>query len=190
MRNYILPFLLVLGFFTVAQEKWSITFRPSLHFPKNKVFNVPLRLGNGADLNIVYSYNLQSKFYTGLTHNQYDTDENYEEENINLRHRGMHLGYMYFFTLLHEQKSPFYLRAGMTYTSIKTTSREENFNIGTDWSIGTQLGIGWKVQPSVNWFILPELQYSNFSNAYILNGQKSYINLSHMSISIGLMHSF
>lgn len=190
MKNGVLLLLLMVGFFTVAQENWSFTFRPSLHFPTREVFNEPLRLGNGFDITADYTLNKHSHVYAGWTYNVFDTDEDFEEENINLKHSGLMAGALYYFNVYKNQKSPFYIRAGITYTSIDADSENRDFIIETDWSIGTQLGIGWKLQPTQNWFFLPELRYSSFSNAYEFDNTKSYVNLTHVTFSLGLMHSF
>lgn len=190
MRNYILLFLLVMGFFTVAQEKWSATFRPTLHIATRNVFHEPLRLGNGADITVSYALKTQFTFYAGITYNIFDTDDNYDEENIELKQYGATLGGLYFFNLSHDQRSEFYIRAGIMVTDIESRSVNDAFDINTDWAIGTQLGIGWKLEPSQNWFILPEMRYSNSSNAYSLGDEHGHIRLSYISITAGIMHSF
>lgn len=190
MKKLLTAALLLLSSVVMAQENWSITFRPTLHIATNNVYHQSWRLGNGVSFTGEYKISRTVMLYAGVTWNRFDTDENFDEENIALTQRGLLTGGMYFFKLMPQQNSSFYARAGISYTYLKSESRDNAFNVSTPWALGTQVGLGWKLEPSKNWFVMPELQYAHTKNPYSLDGVQQDLRLSYISITVGIMHAF
>lgn len=175
---------------STAQENWSVSFRPSLHIATRNIYSQPLRLGNGAAVTAAYALNKNVGLYSGFTWNRFDTNENYDEDNIDFTQRGLIAGGLYYFKITPQQYSSFYIRGGTMYANIKSQSANTIFEHTTKWALGTQLGLGWKLEPSKNWFFLPEIQYASSSNAYTFNGSQQDITLSYVSITVGVMYGF
>jgi outer membrane protein W len=190
MKKIILLLMFAIGSTCFSQQTWSVTFRPSLHIPTAEVVNGPLRIGNGLDLTAGYRLTVPFKLYAGLTYNLFDNEEDPEEQIIELTQLGILIGGKYFFKISHDQINPFYLRAGLMFTSIASKSNDALFNFDTDASVGTQLGIGWEVELTENWFFLPELRFSSSSNNYNNDGVSGNVKLKYLSITAGLMHAF
>lgn len=175
---------------STAQENWSVSFRPSLHIATRNIYSQPLRLGNGAAVTAAYALNKNVGLYSGFTWNRFDTNENYDEDNIDFTQRGFLAGCMFFFKVTAQQKSPFYARAGISYTAIKSESINDVFNFSADWALGIQFGLGWKLELSKNWFVLPEIQYASTTNSYRVNDVQQDLKLSYISITAGIMYEF
>jgi len=190
MKKILFLLMFMIGSTCFSQESWSVTFRPSLHIPTAEVFNGPLRIGNGLDITAGYRWTDPFQLYVGLTYNLFDNEEDPEEQTIELKQLGVLIGGRYFFKLLRNQNSPFYLRAGLMFSSIASKSNDGLVNFDTDASIGTQLGLGWELELTENWFFLPELRFSSSSNDYKNDGTSGTITLKYLSITAGLMHTF
>ena len=171
----------------IAQETWSFTFRPTLHFPTHKVLGETLRIGNGVEVTVAHTLGNQSKFYGGMVWNRFDTDEDYRETDIEFIQRGVVLGGMYFFDVWQKQKNPFYVRGALTFMDAKSHSIDSSFDIEADWSIGTQLGMGMKIASFKNWYILPELRYSYISHGYNDSDIRRHLTFGNISITGGVM---
>jgi opacity protein-like surface antigen len=190
MKKILFLLMFVIGSTCLSQEAWSVTFRPSLHIPTVNVFNRPLRIGNGLDLTAGYRWTDPFQLYTGFTYNLFDNEENAEEQIMELRQFGVLLGGRYFFKISPHQNNPFYLSAGLLFSSITSKSNDALFNFDSDASVGSQLGIGWELELTENWFFLPELRFSSLSNDYIIDGVSGTIALKYLSITAALMHTF
>tara|TARA_R110001632_G_scaffold78767_7_gene176527 strand:- start:1892 stop:2431 length:540 start_codon:yes stop_codon:yes gene_type:complete len=174
----------------IAQETWSASFRPSLHFPTRKVFNHPLRIGNGVEVTVDYSVGKQTKTYAGLIWNRFDVDQGFNEADIEYIQRGFVFGAMYFFKVLPNQKNPLYIKAGLSFMDVKARSDDATLNINTRWALGTQLGLGMKIASLERLYILPELRYGSTSNAYNSQGSQQSLSFGNVTISGGLMYIF
>lgn len=174
----------------IAQEKWSASFRPSLHFPTRKVLNHPLRIGNGVEVTVGYTVGTQTKIYGGLIWNRYDADRGYNEADIEYIQRGIVLGGMYFFKVLPNQKNPLYIKAGLSFMDVNAQSEDATFDFNTRWALGTQLGVGMKIASLEKLYILPELRFGTTSNAYNFQGSQRYLSFGNVTISGGLMYIF
>lgn len=190
MKKILLLLMFVIGSTCFSQETWSVTFRPSLHIPTAEVFNRPLRIGNGLDLTAGYCWADPFQLYVGFTYNLFDNEENTEESTMEFKQLGVLIGGTYFFKILSHQNNPFYVRAGLLFSSITSKSKDALFNFNTDASVGNQLGIGWELELTKNWFFLSELCFSSSSNDYINDGISGNIKLNYLSITAGLKHTF
>lgn len=190
MKRFLCIMTLMVTTVLVAQETWSATFRPTLHFPIKNVLGQSLRIGNGVDVTAGYNVGKQAKIYGGLIWNRFDTDEDFNDENIEFIQRGVVFGGMYFFHLVEDQNNSFYIRAGVTFMDTRSKSLNDNLAINTEWAIGTQLGVGIKITTFENWFLLPELRYGNTSNRFESNGSQNYFSFENISITGGLMYTF
>ena len=159
MKRFLILAALLFSIPSGAQETWSITFRPTLDFPNRTVLNAPLRIGNGAHITAEYALEKQLKLYAGLSWNRLDSDQDFNEVDIEFIQRGILLGGMYFLNIAPLQKNPLYLRAGLTFMDIQSRSVDTAFDINTQWALGAQLGVGMKITSFKHWYFLPELQY-------------------------------
>lgn len=173
-----------------SQPTWSVSFRPSLDIPTANVFNGPLRIGNGLDLTAGYKLTAPFRLYTGLTYHLFDNEEDTEGQIIDLKQLGAVVGGRYFFKILRDQNSPFYISTGLLFTSIVLKSNDGLIDFDTDTALGVQLGIGCELKLSENWFFLPELRFSSSSNDYKNNGDTGNIKLEYLSITAGLIYAF
>lgn len=182
MRKVFQIFVICISTLSLAQEKWAVEVRPTLHFPTRKVLNEPLRISNGIDLIGIYQLGNRTDIYSGLIWNRYDTDEGYRENDIEFTQKGVQLGGMVYFDIFKKQRNPFYIRAGITIMDVKVVSSLPQFNFKTDIAIGTHLGLGMKIVALGMWHILPEIRFSNSSYPYEL--AKTNRNLAFGAISI------
>jgi hypothetical protein len=190
MKSLLLLVTLLIFSSSLAQETWGVSFSPSLHFPTRKVFENPLRIGNGVDVTVVYSVGNQAKIFTGLIWNRFDRDQGFEEENIEFVQRGVVFGGMYFFKVLPDQKNLFFVRGGLTFMDVKTKSSDATFNVETEWAIGTLFGMGIKIETFKNWYVMPEVRYGSMSNTYDDTGVSRTLSFGHVSITGGLLYTF
>lgn len=173
-----------------AQEKWAVAVRPTLHFPTRKVLDEPLRIGNGIDVTGVYSLGERTDIYGGLIWNRYDTDEAFNEEDIEFIQKGVQLGGMVFFNIFKDQKNPFYVRAGVTVMDVKVTSALSDFNFKTPIAVGTHLGFGMKIVSLGKWHVLPEIRFSNTSHRSEGDTVNGNLSFGAISITGGLRRRF
>ncbi|AEE20318.1 hypothetical protein JM84_2343 [Dokdonia sp. Hel_I_63] len=183
--------LLLLGLtMSSYAQVWSVELRPTLHIPTREVANQKLRIGNGLELTGVLSIGKRTDLYGGLIWNRFDTDEGFEESDIEFIQKGFLFGGMVSFSILESQKNPFYVRAGLTLMTVDTERTEGNFIIKTDPAIGTHLGLGMKIISLGNWHVLPEVRYGNSSHRYQEAGEYRHISFGNISITAALRRSF
>lgn len=190
MRKLCQFFIICVAAVSLAQEKWALEIRPTLHFPTREVIDKPLRIGNGIDLIGVYRLGERTDVYSGLIWNRYDTDEGYNEENIDFTEKGVQLGAMFNFDVFEKQKNPFYVRTGMTVMDVKVISSLSEFNFKTDIAVGAHLGFGMKIVALGKWHVLPEIRFSTTSYRYKLVGMNRNLAFGAISITGGLRRRF
>lgn len=174
----------------IAQERWAVEVRPTLHFPTRKVLGEPLRIGNGIDVIGVYRLGERTDIHAGLIWNRYDTDEGFNEEDIEFIQKGIQLGGMVFFNIFKDQKNPFYARAGVTVMDVKVTSALSDFNFKTPIAVGTHLGFGMKIVSLGKWHVLPEIRFSTTSHRSEVATVNRNLSFRAISITGGLRRRF
>ena len=189
MKNIIQLILLLITVSSYAQV-WSVELRPTLHIPTREVLNQPLRIGNGLEVTGVLSIGKRTDVYGGLIWNRFDTDEGFEESDIEFIQKGFLFGGMVSFSIIETQRNPFYVRAGFTLMTVDTERTEGNFIIKTDPAIGTHLGLGMKIISLGKWHVLPELRYGNSSHRYQEAGEYRYLSFGNISITAAIRRSF
>lgn len=185
--HYYLLFICLLSKTAISQS-WSIEARPTLNFPTTKVFDQTLRVGNGFELTGVHRLLPRIDLYASLTWKRFDTDEDFDEIDIEIVQKGVGLGAQWFLKNPDDHTSTFFLRSGISIASAISRSDNPIFEVNSRIAIGIDLGIGIKFKSAGQWHFLPELGYSNAS--YHHGSNQQFITLNQFTISIAARRDF
>ena len=185
--HYYLLFIYIFSTTAIAQT-WSIEARPTLNFPTSKVFDQKLRLGNGFELTGVHRFQPRIDLYASLTWKRFDTDEDFDESDIEIVQKGVGLGAQWYWKNPDHKTATLFIRSGISIASARSHSDDPNFDVDSRIAVGIDLGIGVKFKSAGKWHFLPELGYGNASYGY--GSDHQYITLNQVTFSIAARRDF
>ncbi len=77
--------IILISFTVVAQEKWSVEFRPGLNFPTVDMGNVDLKVGFGFELTGAYKLMPHLAVYAGWSLNQFKGPDRDFKKDITIK---------------------------------------------------------------------------------------------------------
>ena len=189
-KKCVVAIFLATFFYTNAQERWGVTFRPQLNFPVTSFMDKDLRVGNGLELEATYDLMPHLTLYGGVHWNQMDTDERFDEDHIDFNQGGYIFGTRLRLPF-NKSKVGYYVSAGTIYSRTRITSDISLNNQKTDFLLNWQLGTGILVPIFKYWVFTAELRYRFFQNTVIqIDTTDQVLNLDTITISSGITYRF
>lgn len=170
-------------------QQYNVELRPTLHFPTRSVLYQNLRIGNGIELAGIYNISTRTDVYAGVLWSRFDTDESRNEEDIEYTQKGIVLGALFNFKIIEKQKHLLYVRTGLTYSNVASSSVIDTANFQSKNAIGTQVGLGMRIKSLGNWSILPELRYSSSSHRIDVTSGNDLLSFNTIAITVAIRRS-
>jgi len=175
-----------LSVFAQAQDaRWAIELRPGAHLATQKLGEVDLKPGFGAELTVAYRFMEHLGLYAGWGWNQFTPDvENaghFEET-----------GYTFGLRFQHpiNDKLDYMVAVGGIYNHLELEDEEGKIYGDTGHGFGWQAEAGLAIPLGERWRLTPSIRYRSLSRDLTLGEQTTQLDLTYFSLGVGVAITF
>lgn len=170
---------------TIAQDKWSLEFRPGINYATQNIADADLGLGFGAELTIAYRFMPHLAAYAGWSYNNFAADQSFAGADASFEETGYTFG-LQFIHPIEETGLSYLVRAGGIYNHIEVENTEGNIISDSKHGLGWQAEAGLVIQLSDKFSLLPSVRYHLLNRDIEINNVSTSVDLNYVSVGVGL----
>ena len=170
---------------TIAQDKWSLEFRPGINYATQNIADADLGLGFGAELTIAYRFMPHLAAYAGWSYNNFAADQSFAGADASFEETGYTFGFQ-FIHPIGESDIKYLVRAGGIYNHIEVENTEGNIISDSKHGLGWQAEAGLVIQLSDKFSLLPSVRYHLLNRDIEINNVSTSVDLNYVSVGVGL----
>ena len=183
--KHIIFLLFLVPAMSMAQEKWTLTFRPAVNFLTTDISSSTTKTGYGFEFTGSYGIIPNLDIYAGWGWNQFKGDDFFAAENSTFNVSGANLGLRYIHPISSTNTS-YNLMLGTIYDQVKIENPAGDQTSDTDYDFGWQVGGGITYTFGGNWQLQPEIRYRSLSTETNNPTAPNKIKFNYLSFGIGL----
>jgi outer membrane protein W len=174
---------------SIAQNKWSLEFRPGVDYATKDISDADLSVGFGAELTIAYRFMPHLAAYAGWSYNNFAVDQSFAGPNASFEETGYTFG-LQFIHPIGKSDISYLVRAGGTYNHIEIENNDGDITIDSGHGLGWQAEAGLSIPLSEKFFLLPSVRYRSLSRDIEIENESTSVQLNYFSVGVGLSWSF
>ncbi|HSW53755.1 MAG TPA: outer membrane beta-barrel protein [Ignavibacteriaceae bacterium] len=174
---------------TIAQDKWSLEFRPGVNYATQDIADADLGLGFGTELTIAYRFMPHLAAYAGWSYNNFAVDQSFAGSDASFEETGYTFG-LQFIHPIGESGLSYLVRAGGTYNHIEIENNSGDIIIDSGHGLGWQAEAGLVIPLSEKFSLLPSLRYRSLNRDIEIENVSTSVDLNYLSVGVGLSWSF
>jgi len=174
---------------TIAQDKWSLEFRPGVNYATQDIADADLGLGFGTELTIAYRFMPHLAAYAGWSYNNFAVDQSFAGPDASFEETGYTFG-LQFIHPIGESSLCYLVRAGGTYNHIEIENNDGDIIIDSGHGLGWQAEAGLVIPLSEKFSLLPSLRYRSLNRDIEIENVSTSVDLNYLSVGVGLSWSF
>jgi len=174
---------------TIAQDKWSLEFRPGVNYATQDIADADLGLGFGTELTIAYRFMPHLAAYAGWSYNNFAVDQSFAGPDASFEETGYTFG-LQFIHPIGESSLSYLVRAGGTYNHIEIENNSGDIIIDSGHGLGWQAEAGLVIPLSEKFSLLPSLRYRSLNRDIEIENVSTSVNLNYLLVGVGLSWSF
>ena len=174
---------------TIAQDKWSLEFRPGANYATQDIADADLGLGFGAELTIAYRFMPHLAAYAGWSYNNFAADQSFAGADASFEETGYTFG-LQFIHPIGESDIKYLVRAGGTYNHIEIENNSGDIIIDSGHGLGWQAEAGLVIPLSEKFSLLPSLRYRSLNRDIEIENVSTSVDLNYLSVGVGLSWLF
>jgi hypothetical protein len=174
---------------TIAQDKWSLEFRPGVDYATQDIADADLGLGFGAELTIAYRFMPHLAAYAGWSYNNFAVDQSFAGPDASFEETGYTFG-LQFIHPIGETGLSYLVRAGGTYNHIEIENNDGDIIIDSGHGLGWQVEAGLVISLYERFSLLPSVRYRSLTRDIDIENVSTSVDLSYLSVGVGLSWSF
>jgi hypothetical protein len=174
---------------TIAQDKWSLEFRPGVNYATQDIADANLEPGFGTELTIAYRFMPHLAAYAGWSYNNFAVDQSFAGPDASFEETGYTFG-LQFIHPIGESGLSYLVRAGGTYNHIEIENNDGDIIIDSGHGLGWQAEAGLVIPLSEKFSLLPSVRYRSLNRDIDINNISTAVNLNYLSVGVGLSWSF
>ena len=174
---------------TIAQDKWSLEFRPGVNYATQDIADADLGLGFGTELTIAYRFMPHLAAYAGWSYNNFAVDQSFAGPDASFEETGYTFG-LQFIHPIGESGLSYLVRAGGTYNHIEIENNSGDIIIDSGHGLGWQAEAGLVIPLSEKFSLLPSLRYRSLNRDIEIESVSTSVDLNYLSAGVGLSWSF
>lgn len=172
-----------------AQSRFSATVNPGLNLPLKKLGDADLNTGFGFEVSVAYRVLPHLDAYTGWGWSRFSADQSFAGTKTDFEETGYRLG-LQFMHPIAQSKLKYAINGGAIYNHIEAENDKGDMIADTGHGWGWQAGAGLLLPCSKHFNLVPGLRYQSLSRTLTVNGSKMPVDLSYLSVQVGLSWSF
>jgi hypothetical protein len=193
-RKVLFPFLLgitvlFISNVAVAQNKWSITFRPGVNFPTKDLGDADLKTGFGLEGTVAYRFMPHLGVYAGWSWNKFSAEQSFAGTDTDFEETGYSYG-LQFIHPIGSSKVNYLLRGGGLYNHIETENKEGDIIADSGHGFGWDIETGVSIPLGERWQFAPGIRYRALSRDIEIGTTKTPVDLNYISVGVGLSWAF
>jgi outer membrane protein W len=174
---------------TIAQDKWSLEFRPGVNYATQDIADADLGIGFGAELTIAYRFMPHLAAYAGWSYNNFAVDQSFAGVDASFEETGYTFG-LQFIHPIGESGLSYLVRAGGTYNHIEIENNSGDIIIDSGHGLGWQAEAGLVIPLNERFSLLPSVRYRSLNRDIEIENVSTSVNLDYLSAGVGLSWSF
>jgi Outer membrane protein beta-barrel domain len=174
---------------TIAQDKWSLEFRPGVNYATQDIADADLELGFGTELTIAYRFMPHLAAYAGWSYNNFAVDQSFAGPDASFEETGYTFGFQ-FIHPIGESTLSYLVRLGGTYNHIEIENNAGDIIIDSGHGLGWQAETGLVIPLSEKFSLLPSVRYRSLNRDIEIENINTSVNLNYLSVGVGLSWSF
>lgn len=174
---------------SIAQDKWSLEFRPGANYATQDIADADLGLGFGAELTIAYRFMPHLAGYAGWSYNNFAADQSFAGTDASFEETGYTFGFQ-FIHPIGESSVCYLVRLGGTYNHIEIENNAGDIIIDSGHGFGWQAEAGLVIPLSEKFSLLPSVRYRSLNRDIEIESVNTSVNLNYLSVGVGLSWSF
>ena len=174
---------------TIAQDKWSLEFRPGVNYATQDIADADLGLGFGTELTIAYRFMPHLAAYAGWSYNNFAVDQSFAGPDASFEETGYTFG-LQFIHPIGESGLSYLVRAGGTYNHIEIENNSGDIIIDSGHGLGWQAEAGLVIPLNEKFSLLPSLRYRSLNRDIEIENVSTSVDLNYLSVGVGLSWSF
>ncbi|MBE0550982.1 MAG: porin family protein [Ignavibacterium sp.] len=174
---------------SIAQDKWSLEFRPGINYATQDIADADLGLGFGAELTIAYRFMPHLAAYAGWSYNNFAADQSFAGTDASFEETGYTFGFQ-FIHPIGESGLSYLVRAGGTYNHIEIENNDGDIIIDSGHGLGWHAEAGLVIPLSEKFSLLPSLRYRSLNRDIEIENVSTSVDLNYLSVGVGLSWSF
>ncbi len=178
---------------TLAQDRWSFEFRPSVNVPTKDLGDADLKTGFGFEGVFAYRFMPHLSVYAGWGWNRFGSDDSFAGSNMDFEETGYTYG-LQFIHPIGQTDMSILARAGALSNHIEVEN--EDGDIIADSGHGYDAGFGWQVETGLSiplsdsWNLMPSLRYRSLPRDLTIDQITTSVDLNYLSVGVGLTKTF
>lgn len=170
---------------SIAQDKWSLEFRPGANYATQDIADADLGLGFGAELTIAYRFMPHLAAYAGWSYNNFAADQSFAGTDASFEETGYTFGFQ-FIHPIGESDIKYLVRLGGTYNHIEIENNAGDIIIDSGHGLGWQAEAGLVIPLSERFSLLPSVRYRSLNRNIDINNVSTSVNLNYLTVGVGL----
>lgn len=181
--------LVVIGFTSQAQDKWSLEIRPNLNFPTTEVGDADINTGFGIEVALGYRFMEHLGAYAGWGYNTFNTDDAFAGSDTDFDETGYTFG-LQFIHPFNNSSISYLIRAGGIYNHIEVENGEGDITADSGHGLGWEVGAGLQIDLGSQWNLRPQVGYRALSREIDFDSTTIDIDLNYLSFGVGIVKIF
>lgn len=189
LLNVVALSIVLFSYQAIAQDKWSLEFRPGVDFATKDISDADLGLGFGFEGTIAYRFMPHLAAYGGWSWNHFAVDKSFAVTDASFEETGYTFG-LQFIHPIGESDISYLVRAGGTYKHIEIENDNGDIIIDSGHGFGWQAEAGLSIPLSEKFSLLPSVRYRSLSREIEIENVSTSVQLNYFSVGVGLSWSF
>ncbi len=197
MRRLRVKFCVLFIFFlsasiSIAQDKWTVEFRPNLNFVTKDLGSADLNTGFGTEVAVGYRFMEHLGAYAGWGWNKFKSDNAsfISTGDADFEVTGYTFGLQFIHPIGTSEKWSYLIRVGGIYNHIEVEDDAGDVVADSGHGLGWELGAGMQLDLGSNWNLRPQIGYRWLSRELDLSNTSTNVDLNYISFGLGIAKSF
>ena len=172
-----------------AQDRLSVELRSGVAFATQELGDADLGTGFGFEGTVAYRFWPHLAGYAGWGWHRFPADESFAGAEVDVEETGYTFG-LQFIHPLGTSPIGYVVRAGGILNHLEIENDDGDIIADSDHGLGWQVGAGLVLPLGAQWRVMPGVRYRSLSRD-VENGEVSTeVDLTYVSVGIGLARSF
>jgi len=181
--------LLCAGVAPASDGPWSVELLGGAAFTTEDMGDAELGTGLGFEASVAYRVMQHLDVYGGWDWRHFMADESFAGSDVDVEETGYALGVRFVHPIGTSTLS-YIIRAGATYDHIEIENDEGDVVADSEHGLGWEGGVGLDIPLGEDWRVRPMARYRTLSRDIDIEDESTSVDLSYVTLEVGLSRSF
>lgn len=172
-----------------AQDRFAIELQIGASFTTQDLGDADLNTGIGSEIIFDYEFLPHLGAFVGWGYNRFSADESFAGKEADVEETGYLFGLQYNYPI-GESPLAIFARAGGIYNHIEIENKEGDITADSGHGLGWRVGAGLDVSLGSNWHLKPRIKYQSLSRDIEMEVETTSVDLTYISVGLGIAKKF